>query len=218
MAIRDTILRNVRAAGETLFGTGLALVAQPLHEGGHAVAIRALTGVWPEIGFWAVHPTSHFATQTDALVALVAGDLAVLAWWLTIFLVVSHRPRWKWALAGPTLMSAIVLLAWFVSAVLTPFGRADLGASDAAKFLAISGLSPWIMALLIGGITAAGAALVARCFRSPSSTPRNESRRFAIHASVRSDNTTLYVACSDRGHGCSEAVAHQSAVRDGQAD
>ena len=39
-------------------------------------------------------------------------------------------------------MTAIVLVTWFASAVLIPLGRADLGASDAANFLAVSGVSP----------------------------------------------------------------------------
>ena len=30
-------------------------------------------------------PTSGFATKLDALIVLVAGDLAVLAWWAAIF-------------------------------------------------------------------------------------------------------------------------------------
>ena len=55
-----------------------------------------------------------------------------------------------------------VLVTWFASAVLTPLGRADLGASDAAKFLAISGVSPWMLAVIICGIAGITAALVTR--------------------------------------------------------
>jgi hypothetical protein len=51
-----------------------------------------------------------------------------------------------------------------------PFGRADLGASDAAKFLAISGAPPWMLAVVISGITGIAAALVTRYFRLPAST------------------------------------------------
>ena len=126
-----------------------------------------VTGVWPEVGLWAVHPTSGFASKLDALIVLAAGDLAVLTWWAAIFLFVYHRPQWKWALVGPSLMTAIVLVTWFASAVLMPFGRADLGASDAAKFLAISGVSPWLLAMILAGITATGAILVVRYFRLP---------------------------------------------------
>ncbi len=130
---------------------------------------RLLTGVWPEIGFWAVHPTSGFATKLDALIVLVAGDLAVLAWWGAIFLLVCRRPQWRWALVGPSLMTAIVLVTWFASAVLTPLGRADLGASDAANFLAVSGVSPWTLATVLGIIIATTAVLVSRYFRLPGS-------------------------------------------------
>ena len=70
----------------------------------------------------------------------------------------------------PSLMTAIVLVTWFASAVLMPFGRADLGASDAANFLAISGASPWMLAVAISGITGIAAALVTRYFRLPAST------------------------------------------------
>jgi hypothetical protein len=67
-------------------------------------------------------------------------------------------------------MTAIVLVTWFASAVLMPFGRADLGASDAAKFLAISGVSPWLLAVIIWGIAGITVALVTRYFRLPAST------------------------------------------------
>jgi hypothetical protein len=63
-------------------------------------------------------------------------------------------------------MTAIVLVTWFASAVLTPLGRADLGA---AKFLAISGASPWMLAVIICGIAAITAALITRYFRVPAS-------------------------------------------------
>ena len=123
-----------------------------------------------EIGLWAVHPTSGFASKLDALIVLAAGDMAVLTWWAAIFLLVYHRPQWKWALVGPSLMAAIVLVTWFASAMLMPFGRADLGASDAAKFLAISNVSPWLLALIIIGIAVITVALVTKYFRLPAST------------------------------------------------
>ena len=160
----------MKAWGEIVGGIGLAIAAEPIHEGGHAIATRMVTGVWPKIGFWAVHPTSGFASKLDALIVLAAGDLAVLTWWVAVFLFVYRRPQWKWALVGPTLMTAIVLVTWFASAVLTPLGRADLGASDAAKFLAISGVSPWMLAVIICGIAGITAALVTRYFRLPAST------------------------------------------------
>ncbi len=67
-------------------------------------------------------------------------------------------------------MTAIVLVTWFASAMLMPFGRADLGASDAAKFLAISGTSPWVLAATICGMAGITTALVVRYFRLPAST------------------------------------------------
>ena len=160
----------MKAWAEILGGIGLAIAAEPIHEGGHAIATRMVTGVWPEIGLWTVHPTSGFASKLDVLIVLAAGDLAVLTWWTAIFLLVYHRPQWKWALVGPGLMTAIVLVTWFASAVLMPFGRADLGASDAAKFLVISGVSPWMLAVIISGVTGIAAALGTRCFRLPAST------------------------------------------------
>jgi hypothetical protein len=66
-------------------------------------------------------------------------------------------------------MTAIVLVTWFASAVLTPLGRADLGASDAANFLAVSGVSPWTLATVLGIIIATTAVLVSRYFRLPGS-------------------------------------------------
>ncbi|MBV8820415.1 MAG: hypothetical protein JO022_18790 [Acidobacteriaceae bacterium] len=159
----------MKAWAEILSGIALAVAAEPIHESGHAIATRILTGVWPEIGFWAVHPASGFATKLDALIVLAAGDLAVLAWWGAIFLLVCRRPRWRWALVGPSLMTAIVLVTWFASAVFAPLGRADLGASNAAKFLAVSGMSPWMLATVLGMIIGTAAVLVSRYFRLPGS-------------------------------------------------
>lgn len=157
----------MRAWAEILAGIALAVVAEPIHEGGHAIATRLLTGAWPQVGLWAVHPTSGFASKLDALIVLAAGDLAVLAWWVAIFLFAYRRPQWKWAVVGPSLMVTIVLASWITSAMLMPFGHADLGASDAAKFLEISGIPPWVLAMILAGITATGTILVVRYFRLP---------------------------------------------------
>ncbi len=68
-------------------------------------------------------------------------------------------------------MTGIVLLNWMASALLVPFGHAELGASDAAKFLAVSGIAPWVLAVAIG-VIATGATLVAtRYFRMPTPSP-----------------------------------------------
>jgi hypothetical protein len=64
---------------EILSVIALAVAAELIHEAGDSIATRLLTGVWPEIGFWAAHPASGFATKLDALIVLVARDLAVLA-------------------------------------------------------------------------------------------------------------------------------------------
>ena len=117
-------------------------------------------------------PTSGFATKLDALIVLAAGDLAVLAWWGAIFLFVYRRPQWRWASGRAEPDDGYRLATWFASAVLMPFGRADLGASDAAKFLAISGVSPWLLAMVLGGISATGAILVVRYFRLPTVSVR----------------------------------------------
>ena len=118
----------MRAWAEILASVALAIAAEPIHEVGHAVTTRLLTGTWLRIGFWAVHPTSGFATKLDALIVLAAGDLAVLAWWLAVFLVIHRRPKLKWALIGPSFMTGTVLLNWMASALLMPFGYAELGA------------------------------------------------------------------------------------------
>jgi hypothetical protein len=122
----------MRAWAEILGSVALAIAAEPIHEVGDAVATHVLTGAWPQIGFWAVHPTSGFGTKLDALIVLAVGDLAVLACRAAIFLVIRRRPALKWALIGPSFITAIVLLNWIASALRTPFGRAELGASDAA--------------------------------------------------------------------------------------
>ena len=60
----------------------LAILAQPAHEFGHAVALRTSTGVWPRIGALSVQPLVPVATKAAALLVLAAGDFAVLAWWV----------------------------------------------------------------------------------------------------------------------------------------
>jgi hypothetical protein len=43
-------------------------------------------------------------------------------------------------------MAIISLASWFVAAAMSPFQMAHVGASDAAKFFAVSGVSPlWVI-------------------------------------------------------------------------
>ena len=56
----------------------LGVLAQPIHEFGHAVALRASTGVWPRIGALSVQPLVPVTTKAAALLVLAAGDSAVL--------------------------------------------------------------------------------------------------------------------------------------------
>ena len=80
---------------------------------------------------------------------LAAGDIAVLLWWAFIFACTRWRPAWKLALIGPSFMTVIAMASWFVAAAMTPFGLASVGASDAAKFIAVSGVNPlWVVALV----------------------------------------------------------------------
>lgn len=152
---------------EIVGGILLAIAAQPIHEGGHALAAWILTGVWPRIGFWAVYPVNPLQSKRAALLVLAAGDIAVLVWWTLLFVLVRGQPGRKWALVGPSFMLAIVLLNWIASAALFPFGYANVGASDAAKFLMISGVRPWNMAASLIGVAGGIAVAAARYFRSP---------------------------------------------------
>ena len=74
----------------------LAIATEPIHEAGHALAVRALTGVWPQIGFWAVHPSAPFHSKGDILAVLIAGDVAVTIWWGLMLLVAYRRPDRTW--------------------------------------------------------------------------------------------------------------------------
>ena len=103
----------MKAWAEIVGGIGLAVAAEPIHESGHAMAARLLTGEWPQVGLWSVHPASGFASKLDALIVLAAGDFAVLAWCAAIFALVGYRPCWKWALVGPSLMATMVLVSWW---------------------------------------------------------------------------------------------------------
>jgi len=144
----------------------LAIAAEPIHEGGHAIAIRIVTGVWPEIGFWAVHPTAAFHSNGDILAVLGAGDAAVTIWWGLMLLVAYRRPDRTWVLVGPTFVVGLALINWLTAAVLSPFGYGHLGASDAAKFIEVSGLAPAIVAAAVTGIIALIGVAVARVFGS----------------------------------------------------
>jgi len=161
----------MRAWAEIVGSVALAIAAEPIHEVGHAVTTPLLTGTWPQIGFWAVHPSSGFGTKLHALIVLAAGDVAVLGWWLAVLVLIRRRPKMRWALTGPTFMTAIVLLNWMASALLMPFGHAELGASDAAKFLAISGIAPGVLAVVIGVITTGATLLATRYFGMPTPSP-----------------------------------------------
>jgi hypothetical protein len=151
---------------EVAGSVALAIAAEPIHEAGHAVAARCVTGVWPTIGFWAVHPTAPFRSTADMLAVLSAGDLAVLAWWGLMLLIAHRRPERKWILVGPSLVLGLAVMNWFAASILSPFGYGHLGASDAAKFMALSGLAPWTVASVMTGILALMGTSLARVFRS----------------------------------------------------
>lgn len=68
-----------------VISVGLAAVAQPIHEAGHAVAVRLFTGVWPRFTLWAVFPPT-IPSQKAALAILAAGDVAVVMWWAVVSL------------------------------------------------------------------------------------------------------------------------------------
>ena len=128
-----------------VISAGLAAAAEPIHEAGHAVAVKLLTGTWPRITLWAVFPPAIQSSEA-AMAILLAGDLAVVLWWLFVMICVRHRPGWQWAMIGPSVMAVISLASWFAAAAMSPFGMAHVGASEAAKFLAVSGVSPlWVI-------------------------------------------------------------------------
>src|SRR3954452_16857429 len=83
-------------------GVALAISAEPIHELGHAVAVRLTTGAWPKVGFWAVHPTGHFESTAAILAVLAAGEAAVIGWWGLVYVVARAQPHLRWALIGPT--------------------------------------------------------------------------------------------------------------------
>ena len=64
---------------EIIGGVALAIAAEPIHETGHAAAARLLTGAWPHVSFWAVHPTAPFKSNSAILGVLAAGDAAVIS-------------------------------------------------------------------------------------------------------------------------------------------
>lgn len=138
----------------------LAAAAQPIHEAGHAVAVRVFTGAWPRFTLRAVFPPA-IPTREAALVILAAGDIAVLLWWAVVLCCTSWRPAGKLALIGPSFTAAIAIASWFVAAALTSFGLASVGASDAAKFIAVSGVNLlWVVLWL--SVVALGMAACAR--------------------------------------------------------
>ena len=69
----------------------LAAAAQPIHEAGHAVAVKLFTGIWPRFTLWAVFPPA-IPSQEAALAILLAGDIAVLLWWLFVVICVRLDP------------------------------------------------------------------------------------------------------------------------------
>jgi hypothetical protein len=144
----------------------LAIAAEPIHEAGHAIAVRIVTGIWPEIGFWAVHPTAAFHSNGDILAVLGAGDAAVTIWWGLMLIITYRRPDRKWLLIGPTFVVGLALMNWLAAALLSLFGYGYLGASDAAKFIEVSGLAPAAIAAVLTGIIALIGMAVARIFGS----------------------------------------------------
>jgi hypothetical protein len=142
----------------------LAIAAQPIDETGHAIAARMVTGVWPQIGFWAVRPTVPFPLTGDILAAWSAGDVAVTIWWGLMPFIASREPDREWVLIGPTFSVGLALINWLATAVLSPFGYCQLGASDAAKFIEVSGLAPATVATTVTGIIALIVIAIAKIF------------------------------------------------------
>ena len=159
-------------------GVALAVAAEPIHEVGHAVAARLLTGAWPQVGFWAVHPTAPFESAAAVLGVLAAGDAAVLMWWALMIRVAYRHPDRKWILIGPTFVTGLGLLNWLAAAVLSPFGYGDSGASDALKFMAVSGVGWLPLAMVIAMSCLAIGAVTWRCLANqraadPTCSPRS---------------------------------------------
>ena len=48
----------------------LAAAAEPIHEAGHAVAVKLFTGKWPRITLWAVFPPA--IQSSEAAMAILA--------------------------------------------------------------------------------------------------------------------------------------------------
>lgn len=152
-------------------GVALAIAAEPIHELGHAVAVRLTTGAWPEVGFWAVHPAGHFESTAAVLGVLAAGEAAVIGWWGLVYVVARAQPHWRWALIGPTFMAVLALLNWLAAAVLTPFGYGQWGASDALTFMVISGIAWQQVAVVTTLMCYIVATFTARCLsKLPKST------------------------------------------------
>jgi len=127
----------------------LAVLAQPIHEFGHAVALRLSTGFWPRIGVLSVQPLGSVNTKAAALAVLAAGDFAVLVWWGSVFLWTRRGRQREWAIVGTTFVLFVVLAEWLTAAAMFPFGRSTLGGSDATKFLDITTLHPWTAAAVV---------------------------------------------------------------------
>jgi hypothetical protein len=123
----------------------LAAAAEPIHEAGHAVAVKLFTGIWPRFTVWAVFPPT-IRSQEAALAILLAGDLAVLLGCLFVSICVRYQPGWQWAMIGPSFMAVISLASWFIAAAMSPFGMTHVGASDAAKFYRRLRVNPlWVI-------------------------------------------------------------------------
>ena len=77
---------------------------------------------------------------------LAAGDVAVIMWWALMLLIAWRQPNRIWILIGPTFTAGLALLNWLAASILTPFGYGHLGASDAVKLIAVSGLGASVIA------------------------------------------------------------------------
>ena len=139
----------------------LAVIAQPMHELGHAIALLASTGAWPRIGVLSVQPLVPITTKAAALLVLSAGDFAVLVWWTIVFVWTRRGRQQEWAIIGTSFVLFVVLLEWLTAAVMFPFGRANFGGSDAAKFLQITGLAPSsASAVMVLAVTVIGVEII----------------------------------------------------------
>ena len=156
------------------------------HEAGHVLAAVATGGTVTDIALLNSRPHVRIAgaaSATGEAVRAVGGSV----WFLLLYAVAAvrwRRPRGDWQVVkyAMSLFAAVEILGWSISCLAPP---SIMGPNDAADFLAVSHVNPYLVAAVAGGIGVCGRLALGALDSRPMAEPRMENVGEKVRALAR---------------------------------